>query len=89
MTVFEYDEKLTENLEFTMLYPPEGESSIFEVSVEGNDPFLHVMLDTDRSLVFAFFPEKMVCLSEELMLSICNKAKAKLTLTDMSIFDEE
>ncbi len=85
--MFEYDQKLLKNLEFTMLYPPEGDSSVLEVSNENIGPFLHIMLASDETLIFAFFSTKPINLSEAQFTFICAKAKQRLSLTDISMFE--
>ncbi len=85
--MFEYDENILADLSFIMLYPPEGESSVLEVSAEVVGPFLHVMLASDETLVFAFISTKPVILSEKQFSIICEKAKEKLSLTDYSRFE--
>lgn len=84
---FEYHKVIVENLDFTMLYPPEGDSSILEVTADIHGAFLHVSLAPDKTLVFAFFPEKKICLSENQLLMITEKARKNLSLTDSSLFE--
>ena len=85
--MFEYDEKLLCDLKFEMLYPPEGNSSILEVSEESIGPFLHVMLASDSQLVFSFSSKSEVNLTEKQFGQICERAKERLSLIDMSLFE--
>jgi hypothetical protein len=85
--MFEYDENLLGDLKFGMLYPPEGDSSILEVSEESIGPFLHVMLARDGQLVFSFFSKSEVNLTEKQFSQIRERAQKNVSLTDMSLFD--
>lgn len=87
--MFEYDENLLGELEFQMLYPAEGNSSILEVSEETIGSFLHVMLAADGQLVFSFFSDSPVNLAERQFVQICKRAKESLSLTDISLFDKK
>lgn len=84
---FEYHNKIVDILDFTMLYPPEGDSSVLEVSDGNNEAFLHVTLAPDGSLIFAFFLEQLVCLSERQFGTISEKAMKNLSLTDSTMFE--
>lgn len=85
--MYEYDESILGDLEFLMLYPAEGDSSILEVSEKGIGSFLHVMLASDETLVFAFLSREPINLSEKQFALIQEKAKKNLSLTDSSLFE--
>lgn len=84
---FEYHNEVVDILDFTMLYPPEGDSSVLEVLGSNNEAFLHVTLAPDETLIFAFLSGKPTCLSEQQLQIITEKAKENLTLTDSSMFE--
>ncbi|GLT10326.1 hypothetical protein ACFQFQ_09785 [Sulfitobacter porphyrae] len=77
------------DLEFQMLYPPEGSTSILEVSDRGLGPFLHVSLRKDGDLTYEFFAETALSISEKQMKDIEEMARRKLSWTDLSAFGWE
>lgn len=77
------------DLEFQMLYPPEGSTSILEVSDRGLGPFLHVSLRKGGDLTYEFFAETALSISEKQMKDIEEMARRKLSWTDLSAFGWE
>ncbi len=78
---FDHLKKNIGKIEYLMLYPAEGDSSVLEVSAEGFGDFLHVSLDDDGELVFAFFAKQNVTLSQVQMDEISAIARDRLALT--------
>lgn len=71
----------TINLNFTMLYPVEGDSSILEVSRADVGEFLHVEMSQDGLLKFTFFPSGELELSEIEVEAITAKARQKVSVS--------
>lgn len=84
--MFQYGKNLLGELKFEMLYPAEGDSSVLEVSEDSVGDFLHVILSGDGRLVFSFCSKSEVNLTDEQFQKIRERAKERLSLTDMSLF---
>lgn len=72
------------NLQFQMLYPPEGSTSILEVTDRGLGPFLHVSLRKDGDLTYEFFAKTALSISEKQIQEIESMAQKNLSWTDLS-----
>lgn len=77
---FELENTIGE-LRYVLLYPPEGESSILEVSTEGIGEFLHVSLNSNGVLNFTFFLKELFTLTSKQLNEISKVARDRLELT--------
>lgn len=82
--MFEYDKRLLKTLNFNTLYPPEGDSSVLEVSSDGSGDFLHVTLSENGALIFSFFSGHEINLTLDQINAISDVARERLTVTDTS-----
>ena len=79
--LFGHENKI-QSLEYTMLYPAEGDSPILEVSGNNINEFLHVSLNVRGSLEFTFFLKKTFTLSQSQISEISKIAKMRLHFSD-------
>lgn len=79
--LFDSENKI-QTLEYTMLYPAEGESSILEVSGKSINEFLHVKLTAHGDLEFTFFLNRPFTLSFAQISEISETAKLRLHLSE-------
>lgn len=77
------------SIKFQMLYPPEGDSSILEVSSEEFGEFLHVTLSNDGKLLFTFFAKHEITITQDEIAFISSTAIDRLSITDLSIFEDD
>jgi hypothetical protein len=85
--MFEYDQRLIKDIKFTLLYPPEGDSSILEVSSDTAGDFLHVMMTKNGDLILSFMGKSETNLTKSQIDMICDEALRRLQITDSSLFE--
>jgi len=78
-----------ETLSFSVLYPPEGSSSILEVADENGGTFLHVSLKEDGSLSYNPLGSSPYALTEPQLSEVKMVARRKLSWTDLAAFGFE
>ncbi|MDP5309205.1 hypothetical protein, partial [Paracoccus spongiarum] len=88
-SMLEYDKNLLKNLRFNILYPPEGDSSVLEVSADDVGDFLHVILGADGTLIFSFLSNREVNINTDQISTITDVARQNLSLTDTSWLDKD
>ncbi|KPA20484.1 hypothetical protein shim_34740 [Shimia sp. SK013] len=76
-------------LRFQVLYPPEGSTSVLEVTESGLGPLLHVSLREDGDLTYEFFAKSSLLITEKQFREIDEMARKKLSWTDLSAFGLE
>jgi len=82
-------EHIVGELQFQMLYPPEGSSSILEVADNGIGPFLYVSLKKDGGLIYEFFTKPSIAITDKQFREINAKARKRLSWTDLSAWGLE
>lgn len=65
-------------LTYAMLYPPEGNSSILEMSAKDQGDFLHVAILSDGTLGFRFFPGEDIMITERQVEEIIERARKNI-----------
>lgn len=77
-------DRIVGELRFQMLYPPEGHSSILEVTDSSLGPFLYVSLRKEGELNYEFFAESSFFITEKQFRQIDAMARKNLSWTDLS-----